>query len=261
MLHGIYGAGRNWSSIARRVKPSGPTGAWSGRPEGTAGRASAASHAGAAAGDLRVLAESTGRRTTRSWAIRSGQGRAAYARDFPDVRQLWIDSTPAACRRAGRGDAGDRARPIRDAAVALVKERVRRDEWMATNVEARGDTAAPRLRRDGAMLQDFARTDLWRVVEAPTAGLELHPPRDAPAVLTPEAAARSRRPAVGPGGSIAPRRRRTLAQRGQPGRGRRAAGRGARRRALRRHCRVNRRSGSERHGGPSAVVDPSGAAP
>lgn len=209
MLHGIYGAGRNWSSIARRVVSERTD--WGvvlvDLREHGGSRGFPPPHTlGAAAGDLRVLAESTGRRTDAILGHSfGGKVALAYARDFPGrVRQLWIvDSTPAASPPSGgaremleilRRHPGPF--PSRDAAVqALVKERVPAGiaQWMATNVEARGDEYGWRLDFDAmeAMLQDFARTDLWRVVEAPTAGLELHFVRATrSAVLTPEAAAR-----------------------------------------------------------------------
>lgn len=189
VLHGIYGAGRNWGSVAR--------GLVSGRPEW-----------GAVLVDMRQHGESLGfegphtiERTAEDLAAVEAPGgiRAVLGhsfggkiallrgRDDPAVEQVWVvDSTPAA--REPEGGAWAMLRVLRrvpesfddrDAAVsALEAEGVARPVavWMTTNLEWRDGAYRWRLDLDDmeALLRDFFRTDLWELVESPREGLEIH---------------------------------------------------------------------------------------
>jgi pimeloyl-ACP methyl ester carboxylesterase len=103
------------------------------------------------------------------------------------VGELWIiDSTPEA--RTPDGTATGMLRVVRrhpgpfasrDAAVqALVGERVEPGiaQWMAMNLELADGEYRWRLDFDimEELLEDFYRTDLWEMVEAPPAGVRVH---------------------------------------------------------------------------------------
>jgi pimeloyl-ACP methyl ester carboxylesterase len=192
VLHGIYGAGRNWGSVVRRVVRE--------RPDWGAELVDLREHGGsrgfplphtieAAAEDVAALSRAIGVPTDAILAHSfGGKVALAYARRHPDkVRQLWIiDSTPSA--REPSGSAAEMLAivrrnpgpfPDRDAAVrALEGEGIATPvaQWMATNVEAT-DGGIYRWRLDfdamEEMLLDFFRTDLWAVVESPPPGVEI----------------------------------------------------------------------------------------
>ena len=189
VLHGIYGAGRNWASVARAVVEA--------RPEW-----------GAVLVDLRQHGESTGFEGPHTLAAtaadldalpRAGLVRAVLghsfggkvallrARDDEDVGQVWvIDSTPEV--REPEGSAWGMLKVLRripgpfesrdEAVELLAAEGVSRPIalWMTTNLDWRGEEYRWRLDLDDmeSLLRDFFRTDLWPVVEAPRNGLELH---------------------------------------------------------------------------------------
>lgn len=209
VLHGIYGAGRNWSSLMRRVVRA--------RPEWGAVLVDLREHGGsrgfppphtleAAADDVRELLDSLG---IRADAILGhsfgGKVSLMLARRHPaSVGQLWIaDSTPSA--RQPTGQAVSMLSILRrlpgpfasreEAVEALVGEGVSRPiaMWMATNVEESGGEYVWRIDLDvmDALLESFFRTDLWDVVESPAPGHELHFLQATRAsVLTPEDTAR-----------------------------------------------------------------------
>lgn len=188
VLHGIYGAGRNWGSVARSLVDERP--GW-----------------GAVLVDLREHGDSVGfepphtvERTAsdldgldvapvRAVLGHSFGGKIALIRGREDavVEQVWVvDSTPEA--REPEGSAWQmlqvlRALPDRfddrDAAVeALAGEGVDRPValWMTTNLERGDDGFRWRIDLDDmeALLTDFFETDLWDVVESPREGLEVH---------------------------------------------------------------------------------------
>lgn len=192
MLHGIFGMGRNWGSIARRVTRA--------RPEWGAVLVDLREHGGsrgfppphtleAAARDLRELAGSLGVRTDAILGHSFG-GKVAltYARDYPDaVDQLWVvDSTPEA--RIPGGSAARMLETLRahpgpfasrsDAVAALAVEGWPTGvaQWMATNLRPNDGEFewALDLSAMQALLDDFFATDLWPVVESPSGRLELH---------------------------------------------------------------------------------------
>lgn len=189
VLHGIYGAGRNWGAVAREVVEA--------RPEW-----------GALLVDLRQHGESMGfgpphtlERTAadldglevpgsvRALLGHSFGGKVALLRAGKDeaLDQVWVvDSTPEA--REPEGSAWGMLRVLRrlpdsfeerDAAVAaLESEGVARPValWMTTNLDRRGGEYRWRIDLDEmeALLRDFFRADLWDAVESPRPGLEVH---------------------------------------------------------------------------------------
>ncbi|HEX2091140.1 MAG TPA: alpha/beta hydrolase [Longimicrobiaceae bacterium] len=192
VLHGIYGSGRNWGSVARRVVEVRPE--WGallvdlrlhGQSRGFAGphtvRASAADldalvgHLGLPAAG--VLGHSFG-----------GKVALAYAREHPEgLRQVWVvDSTLEVREPAGsawRMIETVRSLPGEFASRGEAVEGLERAgyaagiaQWMAINLEPRDGVYRWRLDLDGVeeMLRDYFRTDLWEVVEDPPAGTELH---------------------------------------------------------------------------------------
>lgn len=188
VLHGIYGAGRNWRSVTRALVGERPD--W-----------------GGVLVDLRQHGDSTGfdpphtlERTARDLdGIEPGPTRAVLGhsfggkvalirgRDDATVERLWVvDSTPEA--REPEGSAWEMLRVLRglpdrfddrDAVVdALADRGVDRPValWMTSNLGRTNDGYTWRIDFDDmeALLRDFFETDLWDVVESPRAGLEIH---------------------------------------------------------------------------------------
>jgi len=191
ILHGIYGAGRNWATVARRVTES--------RPDWGAVLADLRQHSGsqgfapphtvaAAAADLGELEKATGRRAAAVLGHSFG-GKVAlqWSLDAASMRQVWlIDSTPQAGEPTGSAWLMlDVLRSLpavfnsRDEAIeALGRGGVdfRVAQWMATNLERRDDGFHWRfdLAAIESLLRDFFRTDLWRAVEDPPGEVRLH---------------------------------------------------------------------------------------
>jgi pimeloyl-ACP methyl ester carboxylesterase len=192
VLHGIFGAGRNWGSIARRLAEARPE--WGAllvdlRLHG-ASRGFAPPHTlAAAAADVDALVE---RLDLHAAAVlgHSFGGKVALlytAHHGRELRQAWVvESTPAARPPSGSAwgmievvralppDFGSRAEAVEGLVRQGYAEGVA--QWMAINLEpAEGRY---RWRLDFAameeMLRDFFRTDLWEVVENPPEGVELH---------------------------------------------------------------------------------------
>jgi esterase len=191
VLHGIYGAGRNWGSVMRRVVRQRP--AWGAllvdlRQHGRSQGFPPPHTVDAAAADLGALAEHTGIEPVAVLGHSFG-GKVAlvYARSAASLRQVWvIDSHPG--RREPEGSAWTMLNllrsmpasfPDRDTLISALEEHgVARGvaQWMATNLESSGD--GYRWRFDfGAMeelLLSFFDTDAWEVVESPREGLDVH---------------------------------------------------------------------------------------
>lgn len=192
VLHGIFGSGRNWGSVARRVVDA--------RPEWGALLVDLRLHGGSrefegphtlaeSAADVDALVESLDFHAAAVVGHSFG-GKVAlmYARHHGDeLRQVWVmDSTPAA--REPEGTAWRMIETVR----GLPEEFASRAEavagleragyptglaqWFAMNLEPQDGVYRWRLDIDGAeeMLRDFFRTDLWEVVESPPAGTEIH---------------------------------------------------------------------------------------
>lgn len=192
MVHGAYGAGRNWGSVARRLVESLP--AWGVvlvdlREHGGSRGFEPPHTLEAAAADLRVLAEGIGL-PMRGLLGHSLGGKVAleYVRNHAGgLEQLWlVDSTPEA--RPPGGSAWQMLHilrrlpgpfPSRAAGIeSLQREGVDGlvAAWMATNLEPEGDEYRWRIDLDAieSLLRDFFRTDLWDVIEHPPSHVELH---------------------------------------------------------------------------------------
>lgn len=192
MLHGIYGRGRNWQTIARSVTAARPDWAcwlvdlpWHGD-----------SGPGAHGATVRGIAEDLD-----DWLTQSGMrpdavlghsfgGKVALAlaelrRD--DHLQVWvIDSTPET--KPPGGSAWDMLTLIRSLPATFPSRETAADAiaaggyakgvavWMATNLERTDDTFTWRLDVEAMerLLGDFFVTDLWPVVTSRAPGHDLH---------------------------------------------------------------------------------------
>lgn len=191
VLHGIYGAGRNWASIAQRLVER--------RSDWGAVLVDLRLHAdsqgfapphtlGACANDVRklghhlgvgphaILGHSFGGKIALLYAAKAGNA----------LRQVWVmDSTPAPRPPTGAAvemldfvRQHDRFPDRRAASEALVASGFASSvaRWMVTNLVRRGEVFRWRFDLEGVemMLTDFFRVDAWDVVEQPPAGVELH---------------------------------------------------------------------------------------
>jgi len=211
MLHGIYGAGRNWASVARRFVRDRPD--WGVilvdlRMHGASQGFSPPHTVQACADDVVDLVAHLGMRPEAILGHSFG-GKVAllYAREaVPSV--VWvIDSTPAAREPDGSawamlgvlrrhpGPFADRDSAIRGMESEGFALPVA--QWMSTNLEPTGGGELSwRLDVDvmEALMISFFETDAWDVVEAPPVGTEIHMVRALESsVLDPAACARIRR--------------------------------------------------------------------
>ena len=195
LLHGIYGAGRNWRTVARRLVDARPR--WRVtlvdlRSHGRSPRL--APHTVAAcATDLAGVETHLGR-TADAVLGHSFGGKVALLharRAAPGPRRYWIiDSAPGAGPPAGGawrmlgvlrrwpGPFGSRAEAV--AAVEAEGYSPVVAGWMATNIAWDGGDGAGgwgwRLDPDEmeAYLRDYFRIDAWDVVEEPPVGVMIH---------------------------------------------------------------------------------------
>ena len=204
VLHGIYGRGRNWAAVVKRLVARRPDwGAWlvDLRLHGESPDFEPPHTVAAAAGDIVRLVEAGGGRVAPGFGHdHDAVGRVVLGHSFGGkvalsmaaplagvLDQIWVvDSTPEA--RAPDGSAWAMLKTVRalpasfpsraDAAAALEAQGVASDvaAWMTTNL--RHDGGALRWTLDfeavESLLQDFFRTDLWTVVESPPGGVILH---------------------------------------------------------------------------------------
>lgn len=194
VLHGIYGAGRNWGTIARRLVDA--------RPEWGVVLVDLRGHGGsrtasfpgphtvaAAAGDVAALARSLGLPVAAVLGHSFG-GKVALllAREAHEgLRQVWVmDSTPAA--RVPDGSAWEMLEAVRGLPDRFAARQEAVDglmaagypeglaQWMAINLEPHD--GGYRWRIDfGAMeemLRSFFDTDAWDVIESPPGAAEVH---------------------------------------------------------------------------------------
>lgn len=192
MLHGIYGSGRNWAPIARRVVAE--------RPEWGVMLADLRLHGEslgfepphtleAAAADVSALAEETGQHPEVVLGHSfGGKVALAYARDHGDeLRQVWVMDSTLRVREPG-GSAWEVLQAVR----SLPEDFGARDElvegmarfgygptlanWLGMNLVRDGERLRWKLDWDGVeqMLVDHFDADLWPVVEQPPAGVEVH---------------------------------------------------------------------------------------
>jgi esterase len=200
VLHGIYGRGRNWASVAKQTVARRPD--WSFwltdlRLHGDSPPQAPPHTVAAAAHDVVELAARVAANGAPVRAIvgHSFGGKVALSaaaplaetRDRSGLEQIWIvDSTPEA--REPAGSAWEmlgivRSLPARfasraDAVAALEASGLSSGvaTWMATNLRFAEGAFAWTLDFDAleAMLRDFFATDLWPVVERPPGDVTLH---------------------------------------------------------------------------------------
>ena len=192
VLHGIFGAGRNWGTVARRLVTARPQ--W-----------------GVALVDLRMHGESQGfpppytLETSagdlvdirRSLADRlravlghsfGGKVALAYLRSRPpDLQQVWvIDADPSAMEPTGTSwemlhavtalPSRFQSRAEATAGLEHLGFDRRVAQWMATNLEPVDGWYQWRLDFHAleGLLRGFFGTDLWKVIEDPPANVALH---------------------------------------------------------------------------------------
>lgn len=189
VLHGIYGAGRNWGSVARGLVETRED--WGVvlvdlREHGDSVGFEPPHTLERTASDLEGLTVPGGVRAMLGHSF-GGKIALIRAREDDALEQVWVvDSTPES--REPEGGAWGMLRALRrvpesfddrDAAVrALQDEGVDRPValWMTTNLDWRDEAYRWKLDLDTmeALLLDFFRTDLWDIVESPRTGVELH---------------------------------------------------------------------------------------
>jgi pimeloyl-ACP methyl ester carboxylesterase len=193
MLHGIYGRGRNWQTIARTVTSARPQYACWLVDLPHHGDSPAGSHGDTIAGlaaDVRQWLDEQGLIATavlgHSYGGKVALAMAEQLREHP--LQVWvIDSTPEAKPPSGSawGMLGAiRGLPSRfgsrdELVTALTKHgyAVGVGQWMASNL-ARGEDGTFSWKLDFAAMErlliDFFNTDLWSSVEAPARTHDIH---------------------------------------------------------------------------------------
>jgi pimeloyl-ACP methyl ester carboxylesterase len=210
-LHGIYGAGRNWGSVARafvRERPEWGVMPVDLRQHGRTPRLPAPHTLHACAQDLVRLAAKTST-DVRGILGHSFGGKVALvyadlAEDPPD--QVWvIDSTPDS--RPPSGSAWEMLRVLRESPGPFPdRESVLRAvedlgftrpvaQWMSTNAVPGNGGLIWRIDADDMeeLLLDFFRTDTWSTVERPPIGTDVHIVKASDSnILSPEAMARVR---------------------------------------------------------------------
>jgi esterase len=192
ILHGIYGSGRNWGSVARRLVTD--------RPEWGVVLVDLRLHGGstgfppphtldACAADVRRLEEELGRPATGLLGHSFG-GKVALVRSAdasPALSQVWVmDSTLRVGEPSGSPwevvgivrSLPDRFESREELAKAMERHGygLAVGRWLAMNLERGEDGFRWKLDWDGVeeMLRDYFRTDVWEVVENPPRGAELH---------------------------------------------------------------------------------------
>ena len=192
VLHGAFGAGHNWRTIARTLVRQRPD--WSVllpdlRLHGASQGFLPPHTLRGAASDIATLTQALG---TRADAIlgHSLGGKVAlrYASDYPSgLEQAWaVDATPAP--EPHLGSAWQMLRTVRalppefdsrtDAAAALVRGGFTPvvAQWMTSNLEQVGRRYQWRLDFDALeeLLDDASAADLWSVVADPARATTLH---------------------------------------------------------------------------------------
>lgn len=211
LLHGIYGSGRNWGSVARRFVRARPE--WGAmlvdlRMHGDSTDFSPPHTLDASAADLHALVRDEGVEVDAVLGHSFGGKVALLYGATAAPAQVWVvDSTPGtrppsgsawemlAALRAHPGPFADRSAGI--AAIESAGYANPVAQWMATNLTPREDGALEwRLDVDAmeALMMDFFRTDAWSAVEAPPTGTHVHVVKaEESSVLSEEACARVER--------------------------------------------------------------------
>ena len=190
ILHGIYGAGRNWATFARGLVDERDD--WGAvlvdlRLHGESQGFSPPHTLAACVHDLAELVQATDRPASAVLGHSFGGKIALMAPPVLGPRQVWvIDSTPS--RRTPGGSANRMLGILRrhpgpfetreDAVEALQGEGLAAHvaRWMATNLVSDEESYRWRFDLDGlaALLDDFFRRDLWDVIEDPPGETEIH---------------------------------------------------------------------------------------
>lgn len=191
LLHGIYGAGRNWNAVFRKVveaRPEWGVVAVDLRGHGQSPTMEPPHSLGRCVEDLDAVAATLPRRPEAIAGHSFGGKVALLYGDEPEhgIVQTWVvDSTPDA--RPPGGSAWEMLQvleerpgpfPSREEGVqAVLDHGYPRPvaQWMTTNLVPEGDVFRWRLDPDQmeALLRDFFRTDAWDAVEHPH-GPEIH---------------------------------------------------------------------------------------
>lgn len=193
LTHGIYGAGSNWRSIARKVNERRPE--WGVvlvdlRQHGRSEPGAPPHTIAACADDLRALCAELG--DVQAIAGHSFGGKVALAtRALVEPDQTWVlDASPS--RRDAAADQSSTVMRVLDTMERAPRGWARRDDFVAAIVAAGHDDGLARwlamslvpepsgtlaLRFDFAalreMLADYRATDLWDVLEAPGGDVEV----------------------------------------------------------------------------------------
>jgi esterase len=192
VLHGIYGSGRNWYTLMRRLVAERPQ--WGAvlvdlRLHGDSVGFPPPHTVDAAAADVDALVDSLDLHAAAVLGHSFG-GKVALTytgRHAEELRQAWvIDSTLEVQEPSGS------AWRIIDIVRSLPDEFASRDElvhaleghgyprplghWLAMNLERHDDRFRWRLDWVGVeeMLRDYFRTDVWPVIESPPDNVEIH---------------------------------------------------------------------------------------
>jgi len=192
VLHGIYGSGRNWGSVARRVVDARPE--WGAllvdlRLHGASRGFEGPHTLAASAADVDALVEHLDFHAAAVVGHSFG-GKVAlvYAEHHGDeLLQAWVVDSTLSVREpegsAWRMIEAVRGLPETFPSRAEAVEGLERAgyptglaQWMAMNLEPRDGVYRWRLDLDGVeeMLRDYFRTDLWHVVESPPGEMSLH---------------------------------------------------------------------------------------
>jgi esterase len=192
LLHGIYGRGRNWQSIARGIVAARPDYACWLVDLPYHGDSAPADHGDTIAAMARHVHEWMAERQVVPTAVLGhsygGKVALSIAERAPELPlEVWvIDSTPEVKPPSGSAWAMlDVVRRLpssfdsRDAAIAALVENgytLGVAQWMATNLAREGNALRWRLDFDAMerLLLDFFATDMWHVVEHPAAGHRIH---------------------------------------------------------------------------------------
>ena len=192
VLHGIYGRGRNWTTLASRFVGHCP--AWSAllldlRLHGGSPDFSPPHLVSTAAADIAAFEGAAGWHATAVMGHSFG-GKVALAHaagGHEHLEQVWvIDSTPEA--RPPRGSAWRLLEVVRrlpatfsaraEATAGIQAAGYSRAvaAWMASNLQHREGRYVWRLDFEAmeSLLRDFFETDYWAVVESPAEGTVLH---------------------------------------------------------------------------------------
>jgi esterase len=209
MLHGIFGRGRNWQPIARRVVDARPDyTCWlvDLRHHGDSEKAGAPDTlAGLASDVVHWMSEAAIEATATLGHSYGGKVALAIAAQRRDVSlQTWvIDSTPEV--KTPGGSAWEMLRVVRslpdhfstraEAVEGIVAGGFSTGvaQWMSTNLARTDDGFQWSLDFDvmERLLRDFFATDLWEVLERPAPGHDIHVLKaTASSVITPEAVSR-----------------------------------------------------------------------